>query len=329
MIIYLFRTKALDNVNMDIKPIEKQNEGKQIIIERSENSKPIVNLTQSPYITSNDIGVSHSSLVGSVTLIDIEIVYNKYFSKSVQGTTVVIANMLYIMFLSKTLFEIRFREVNNYRDESQKRSKKHDLDQMSIEHKNVLGSKLKGLFMEVTSTFEKSDFQLAIHIFFLGISKMIKVLQQFEFENDIFKNVVNLLLQFSNDYKLNHFKIFELMSSNYFLNDCNHLNGLIYSIQKTSHRSSGRMNFFFVSEVNSQIYFQGVISAMITRSKKNFNLLVGTAITGVLLHLKFQYSSAVHNTTLEKCLQRSFKVNATVNNPVVDDFKVPAIGTYQ
>lgn len=74
---------------------------------------------------------------------------------------------------------------------------------------------------------------------------MVKVLHQLKCE-DILK-CPEIVLKFLSDCKFNHPKIFKLMRSNFFINDCNYLVSVMYSIQETEKRW-GRMKFFLCLE---------------------------------------------------------------------------------
>lgn len=121
----------------------------KINIESIENSKEIVDLTTTPNVTNKNLEVSQPFEIKSTTLNDIKIVHNKYFSKSVQNNIVVIANILYLTFLSNELFKTLLNEFSNCIDETEKRFKVHDVCQRFIEHRRILAIILKRNFIEV------------------------------------------------------------------------------------------------------------------------------------------------------------------------------------
>lgn len=103
-----------------------KNEEKQKGLETPENFKEIVNLTMSPNGTNRNLGVYRPFEVESTTLVDIEIVYNKYFSDSLQNN-IVIAKILCMTFLPIDLFGTQLNELSNCIDETVKRLKMHDV----------------------------------------------------------------------------------------------------------------------------------------------------------------------------------------------------------
>lgn len=212
---------------------------------------------------------------GHLSLGEIENLYNRYFSKGVQDTIVIIANILNIISMSNKHHKARMDESFKKRTEAEKLKERCDANRQHMRHKNVLENKLKMNFLQVILTFEESEFEPTFQMFFLSILTVLRVLDQPKFKKgSIFKNLVLLLWNSLKNSDLEHPKVFTMFRSKCFRPDCIDLISLIEDSRDKDPGVVDRMALFFVSTVNSREYFQAVIDVVTSDSNEDLALLI-------------------------------------------------------
>ncbi|XP_003246246.1 uncharacterized protein LOC100568840 [Acyrthosiphon pisum] len=225
-------------------------------------------------------------------LIKIEKLYIKYFSKCVQDTIVIIANILNIISMSNKYHEIRINESYNKRSEAEKLKEICDADQLHKKHKKILETKLKNNILCVISSFAESEFDSAFQMFFLSILTVLRVLDQQRFrKGGIFKNSVHLLWSSLKNCEFNHKfkqKMFSMFRSKTFQPDCVNLISIIEDSQDTDPGVTDRMTLFFVPTLYSREFFQPVIKAVTCDSNEDLELLIDNANFQCCINSKFK-----------------------------------------
>lgn len=281
-----------------------------------------------PVIPSNTIknGTNSVNVLkrGNVFLRDIEHLYSKYFSKYVQDSIVIIANILNMISMSNKHHKVRMDESFKKRTEAEKLKERCDANRMHLRHKKVLEAKLKTIFTEIVSSFIESEFEPTFQLFFLSILTVLRVLDQPKFKKgSIFKNLVLLLWNSLKNSDFEHPRVFGLFRSKCFRPDCIDLISLIEDSRDSDPGITDRMALFFVSSVNSRVYFQTVIDAVTSDSNEDLGLLIDNASCQCRIHSRFQnpinYSSlpiqaSVNNTA--PIIPSSSLEHASVNNNI-------------
>lgn len=246
-----------------------------------------------PVIPSNTIknGTNGVNILkrGNVFLRDIEHLYGKYFSKYVQDSIVIIANILNMISMSNKHHKIRMDESFKKRSEAEKLKERCDANRMHLRHKKVLEAKLKTIFTEIVSSFIESEFEPTFQLFFLSILTVLRVLDQPKFKKgSIFKNLVLLLWNSLKNSDFEHPRVFGLFRSKCFRPDCIDLISLIEDSRDSDPGITDRMALFFVSSVNSRVYFQTVIDAVTSDSNEDLGLLIDNASCQCRINSRFQ-----------------------------------------
>ncbi|KAL4143659.1 hypothetical protein QTP88_005969 [Uroleucon formosanum] len=233
-------------------------------------------------------------------LIEIENLYKKYFSKSVQDTIVIIANILNIISMSNKHHKARMDESFKKKSEAEKLKERCDANRLHGRHKKILETKLKNNFITVVSSFEEPEFDSAFQMFFLSILTVLRVLDQPKFrKGSIFKNLVLLLWNSLKNSDYNHPKVYNMFRSKAFRPDCIDLISLIEDSRDTDPGVTDRMSLFFVSTVNSREYFQAVIDAVTSDSNEDLGVLIDNASSQCCIYSRFKDpvdSSSVQNS---------------------------------
>lgn len=247
-------------------------------------------------------------------LIEIEKLYKKYFSKSVQDTIVTIANILNIISMSNKHHKARMDESFKKRSEAEKLKERCDANRLHARHKKILETKLKNNFINVVSSFAESEFESAFQMFFLSILTVLRVLDQPKFrKGSIFKNLVLLLWNSLKNSEYNHPKIFSMFRSKAFRPDCIDLISLIEDSRDSDPGVTDRMTLFFVSTVNSREYFQTVIDAVTSDSNEDLSLLIDNAAFQCCVNSKFK--DPIDSTT-EQHSNDKIPAPEAIQNPI-------------
>jgi len=210
--------------------------------------------------------------------IKIEDLYERYFSKSVQDTIVIIANILNVISLSNNHHKSRMDESFRKKTEAEKLKERCDANRLHGRHKKILEKKLKSYFTDVVSLFQESEFVEAFQMFFLSILTVLRVLDQPKFKKgSIFKNLVLLLWNILKNTEYNNPKVFTLLRSKDFRPNCIDIISLIEDCRDSDSGANGRMSLFFVSTVSSREHFQTVIDAINNDSNEDLELLIDYA----------------------------------------------------
>lgn len=224
-------------------------------------------------------------------LVEIEKLYVKYFSKYVQDTIVIIANILNLISMSNKYHKNRVNESCKKRFEVDKLKESCDADRLHRKHKTILETKLKNNFICVISSFAESEFDSAFQMFFLSILTVLRVLDQAKFKKGgIFNNLVHSLWNSLKNSKFNHQfkqKIFSMFRSKTFQPDCINLISIIEDSRDIDPGVTNRMTLFFVSTVYSRDYFQPVINAVTSDSNEDLELLIDNANLQYCVDSKF------------------------------------------
>ncbi|KAL4082968.1 hypothetical protein QTP88_023974 [Uroleucon formosanum] len=224
-------------------------------------------------------------------LVEIEKLYIKYFSKYVQDTIVIIANILNIISMSNKYYENRVNDSCKKTSEADKLKESCDADRLHRKHKTILETKLKNNFICVISSFAESEFDSAFQMFFLSILTVLRVLDQPKFrKGGIFKHLVHLLWNSLKNSEFKHQfkqKIFSMFRSKTFQPDCINLISIIEDSRDIDPGVTDRMTLFFVSTVYSREYFQPVIDAVTSDSNEDLELLIDNANFQYWINSKF------------------------------------------
>jgi len=262
--------------------------------------------------TPNNVSIDTTSMLSTgqvdnrnLSLLGVENLYNKYFSKTIQDSIVIIANILNIISMSNKHHKVRMDESFKKKTEAEKLKERCDANRMHLRHKKVLESKLKKNFMDVVSSFEDSEFEHTFQMFFLSILTVLRVLDQPKFKKgSIFKNLVLLLWNSLKNSEFEHPKVFTMFRSKSFRPDCIDLISLIEDSRDNDPGITDRMALFFVSTVNSQEYFKSVIDAVTSDSNEDLGLLLDNASSQCCHNSKFKdpmhYSSSLMNKSINE-----------------------------
>lgn len=260
-------------------------------------------------IPSNQSLSAHPVIRRHLSLKEIEELYKKYFSKSVQDTIVIIANILNIISLSNKHHKSRMDESFKKRSEAEKLKERCDANRIHTRHKRILEVKLKTYFNLVITSFTDEEFETAFQMFFLSILTVLRVLDQPKFKKgSIFKNLVLLLWNSLKSTEFEHPKIFTMFRSKTFRPDCIDLISLIEDTRDSDPSITDRMALFFVSSVNSKDCFHGVINTITGDSSEDLGLLIENAAQQLRSCSKFKEPQSIpspKDTTDNKSLVTS------------------------
>lgn len=238
-----------------------------------------------PNSISNTLSLQRVKL----SLSEIENLYVKYFSKTIQDTIVVIASILNIISISNIHHKARMDESFKKRSEAEKLKERVDANRMHARHKKVLEMKLKKHFTDVVSSFDDSEFEHAFQMFFLSILTVLRVLDPPKFKKgSIFKNLVLLLWNSLKSSEYDHSKVFGMFRDKKFRPACIDLISLIEDSRDIDPRITDRMAIFFLSAVNDREYFQAVINAVTGDSNEDLGLLIDNAASQCYINSKFK-----------------------------------------
>ncbi|XP_050531877.1 uncharacterized protein LOC126900299 isoform X2 [Daktulosphaira vitifoliae] len=231
------------------------------------NTQPTVENTQSIPINTqstliNTQPTNQLLIKGNLKLVDIEMLYSKYFSKHVQDTIVIIANILNIISLSNRHHKARMDESFKKKTEAEKLKERCDANRIHERHKFILESQLKYRFIEVVSMFSDQDFDHAFQMFFLSVLTVLRVLDHPKFKKgSIFKNLVLLLWNSLRSCNLDNRRVFTMFRSKTFRPDCIELISLIEDSRESDPGIVDRMSMFFISNIDATD-FQRVIEGV-------------------------------------------------------------------
>jgi len=263
-------------------------------------------------VTPNNVSIDNTSMFSkgqvdtrNLSLLGVENLYNKYFSKAVQDSIVIIANILNIISMSNKHHKARMDESFKKKTEAEKLKERCDANRIHLRHKKVLESKLKKNFVDVISSFEDSEFEHTFQMFFLSILTVLRVLDQPKFKKgSIFKNLVLLLWNSLKNSEFEHPKVFTMFRSKSFRPDCIDLISLIEDSRDNDPGITDRMALFFVSSVNSQEHFKSVIKAVTSDCNEDLGLLLDNASFQCCRNSKFEdpinYSKSLMNKSINE-----------------------------
>lgn len=284
-------------------------------------------------VIPNNYSPNLSPVVKSnLSLTEIEELYKKYFSKSVQDTIVIIANLLNVISLSNKHHKSRMDESFKKRSEAEKLKERCDANRIHTRHKKILESKLKDYFNDVIISFSNEEFEPAFQMFFLSILTVLRVLDQPKFKKgSIFKNLVLLLWNSLKSSEFEHPRIFGMFRSKSFRPDCIDLISLIEDTRDSDPSITDRMALFFVSSVSSRDCFRGVINAVTSDSAEDLGLLIENAAELLRASSKLKESKYTSSSskllspkeTIDVDSQLVSEVNfSTGNNPITQHWVI-------
>lgn len=126
-------------------------------------------------------------------------------------------------------------------------------------HNKVLESKLKIYFVEVISDFVSTEFETVFQMFILSISTVFESLDPSNFNEDIFKYLVLLLVKSLKNSE--HSEVFSILRLTNFSSDCLNLLNRFKESQGRHPGITNRISLLFKSSLNSREYFRAVIDA--------------------------------------------------------------------
>jgi len=254
-----------------------------------------------------------------IPLREIERLYQKYFSKNVQDTIVIIANILNMISLSNKHHKFRMDESFKKKSEAEKLKERCDANRMHLRHKKVLEAKLKANFLDVINKFMDSEFEPTFQMFFLSILTVLRVLEQPKFKKgSIFKNLVLLLWNSLKNCDFDSPKVFGLFRSKSFRPDCIDLISLIEDSRNSDPGITDRLALFFLSTVNSRESFQPVLTALTNDSNEDLAQLLDNAIRYCRLHSKFK-DRVVNSLPIQESVIQTPATSVQNNVSVVED----------
>lgn len=219
-----------------------------------------------------------SSTQRNISLSEIENLYYKYFSKEVQDTIFVIANILNVIVISNKHKVTRYNESFKNKTEAEKLNERCVAYKMHTKHANILESELMTNFIKVISFFNESDFKLAFELFILSISLVMKMLNKSTLiKGNNCKNTIYLLWNSLKKKNYANSKVFNLFRSESFQSDCINIFKLIENNKNIDPSITDRMEIFFVSRAINKDYFQKVIDAVTNSSSDNLGILIDEA----------------------------------------------------
>lgn len=294
------------------------------IMFRDKNSKNVANqMKKIPNIipfNSANIVFNTPVIKEKIPLREIERLYQKYFSKAVQDTIVIIANILNMISLSNKHHKFRMDESFKKKTEAEKLKERCDANRMHLRHKKVLEAKLKANFLDVINKFIECEFEPTFQMFFLSILTVLRVLEQPKFKKgSIFKNLVLLLWNSLKNCDFDNPKVFGLFRSKSFRPDCIDLISLIEDSRNCDPGITDRLALFFLSTVNSRESFQPVLNALTSDSNEDLGQLLDNAIRYCRLHSKFK--DRVENSSLptQESVIPTLAATSVQNNVPVED----------
>lgn len=240
---------------------------------------------------------------------EIEYLYNRYFSRSLNDTIIIISNILTIILLSNKYHKSRMDELFLKTDVQKERS---DANVQHSEYKKVLNSKLKNLVKDLLSSLAKSEFKNTVKIIFLNIFKIFKILNQNKLNrNKLFNNLVVLLWKSLENGNFKHRKFNLILQYKSFYSECDNISYLIKdnrnkNLDITNHLSS-YCGFIF----NTQKYFKPIIDAVTSRSIVDLASLIDSCILEyyrktLVKYQKNDYSS-IDNCVIDKISETHIK----------------------
>jgi len=219
-----------------------------------------------------------SALNKNFKLIEIEKLYNKYYSKFVQDTIMVIANLYIIYATTYIQYVAKLKKSLEDKSEAEKLKETYDAKLFHERQTKILERKVKINLTNVVSLFFESEFEKAFKMFFLSILIVVRVLKQPKFwKGDIFKNLSQFLLNCLKNYELNDSRVFSMLQSNDFRLDCINMMLEIEDSKDNDPGITDRLTLFFVTSVNSQKYFQKIVDAIISESEVDLEILIDEA----------------------------------------------------
>lgn len=168
-----------------------------------------------------------------IKLQNVEMLYNKYFNKSIQDTIVIIACILSTISISNKHHKARMDESFKKINEAEIQKDRYDANKIHSRHKQILEAKLKANFVNVMSSIDEVKFDPVLQMLLLSILNVLVVLDRPKINGDlILKNLVFLLRCSLNNSKFKHSTILELFRSKNFHPNCIELIGLIENKKK-------------------------------------------------------------------------------------------------
>ncbi|XP_008181857.2 uncharacterized protein LOC100572091 [Acyrthosiphon pisum] len=273
-----------------------------------------------------------SALNENFKLIEIEKLYKKYYSKFVQDTIVVIANLYIIYAMTYIRYVAKLRTSLEDKSEAEKLKKTYDAKLFHEKQTKILEKKVKINLTNVVSLFFESDFEKAFKMFFLSILTVVRVLKQPKFwKGDIFKNLSQFLLNCLKNYELNDSRVFSMLQSNDFRLDCINIMLEIEGSKDNDPGITDRLTLFFVTSVNSQKYFQKIVDAIVSESEVDLEILIDEASFQCCVNSMFK--DPIYPSNVQESIDE-LPVTSTIQIPINSDEQHSVIakspdGTFQ
>ncbi|KAL4088745.1 hypothetical protein QTP88_023829 [Uroleucon formosanum] len=286
---------------LDPRKMIRDDEYKPLTKELPEPSK----MENKTYLSSNIVNGARPPLNGKnhvkLNLIKIEKIHKEYFKKPVQITIVTVANILNVISISNEYLQALMDESTKKKSEAEKIKYICYARQLYKGHNKILNMKLKKKVLDITSSFEGSEFYSAFVMFFLSILTVLRVLNRKKFGNvqDTFDIVKNVLLKILIKNKHNHPNIFSIFQSTTFHFDCTNILSVINDSHDNDPGIIYRMPLYFLRAANGLKYFEGVIKAVTRDSDDNLSVLIENAT------FKCYYCSEILNPRVSSTVQHS------------------------
>lgn len=239
-----------------------------------------------------------TTIINKLNIINL---YIKYFSKKVQDTIVVIADILIIIHSSEKYHKRQLDELFEKKNEDAILKCIRNKNRLHTIHYNILKSEFIASFLSVLTLFVESDFELAFKMFFLGILTILREHPKFKTQN-LFKNLVSLLCFCLESSDLKHSKSFAILNSESFRSDCIEIISIIEASE-----DDYQMKFFFTTSDNSWEYFQNVFDVIAGDSRGDLKILIKNAL--YLCHKNSKFKDPLVYTCM--CAERKMDVIQT------------------
>lgn len=215
------------------------------------------------------------SLLEKTLLSKLEELYKNYFDIKVQNLIFIIANILIITEVSN--LQLRSQTLKmKIRTEAEKSEMISKFRKIRAEHQKILKSVFINHFKSIVLSFtQSSDFELTYQMFILGLIKILqitKISKLNKISKKSLKKLVILMLNCLKNSIDDYSKFINMVKSKSFCEECFTVITLIENNYKIDPGIAVRMELFFITEVNDEI-FKAVMNAVVNGSSNLESLL--------------------------------------------------------
>lgn len=244
--------------------------------------------------------------IEKISFKEIENLYNKYFSRSLNDTIIIISNILNIILLSNKYLKSQMDYLFRKTDVKKERA---DVNLQHMKYKNVLEVNLNNLFKDVLSSINYSEFKITVQMVFLNILKVFTILDQHRLNKmNLFKNLVYVLWKSLSDSAFENPKLYLILKCKSFYFECINLSCVIEDNRNKDLDINNRMSSYCEFILNSKEYFKRIIDTVTSDSNEDLTSLMDECINEFrakkLLTFKYQknYFKSTENCVIDKIL---------------------------